>query len=146
MYIEGDDTRIDAVKYGFAVAVHPLRLPNTRALFSTASSVSAINFSFVRIAGLLGDMVPLRPGIDNVRIDGASRVFGYVDVLFDTWGFEFRQRCWVINIGSSQFVDMILGFDWAEHYNPRIDWREDMKIEDARAKKVRQVQDVYVTR
>ena len=142
---ESHEPRLDAVEHGFAVAVHPLRLPNTRALFSTASDVSVITFSFVRLAGLLADMV--RPDVDSVVIEGMPKVYGYVPLQFDAFGFEFEQRCWVGHCpGAAWFVDLILGMDWAERYNPNIRWNPPIRIEDADAKRVRQVEDVYVTR
>ncbi|PSR74718.1 hypothetical protein PHLCEN_2v9597 [Hermanssonia centrifuga] len=114
----GEDPRVQAISHGFPISVHPLRLPNSRALFSNLSSVSVVDYGFVRLAGLLHEMVPLRHEIDKVEIkdfhsDFTYVVYGYVTILFDAGGFEFEEKCWVVNLmRASQFVDLIVGMDW----------------------------------
>lgn len=65
MITEDDDPRLKAVSMGFPIMVHPLRIPNTRAQVSSGSTYSVIDFRFVRLAGFLHQMVPLRPQVDN---------------------------------------------------------------------------------
>ncbi|EMD36925.1 hypothetical protein CERSUDRAFT_95197 [Gelatoporia subvermispora B] len=143
----GQDPRLTAVSMGFPISVHPLRLPNSRGTLSTGSTTSLIDTRCVRLAGLLARMVPIRP-IDEVHISTLfggqhMNVFGRVDVTFDAFGFEFSTPCWVVNLGLP--VDIALGMDWLETYNPKISWRQELEITDANAKKVRKLVDIYVT-
>lgn len=84
----GTDIRLTAMSTGFPISVHPLRLPNTRAQFSTGSSESIVDFRFVRIAGLLHKLIPLRDGVDKVVLttifsNDPLEVYGHVTFVFD---------------------------------------------------------------
>ena len=148
---EHDDPRLKAMSMGFPISIHPLRVSNARAQFSSASSHSIIDFRFVRLAGLLHQMIPLRSRVDTVKLTpiyGGSplHVLGYVNVLFDALGFEFKQKCWVTDIDLP--FDIQLGIDWVEAYD--IDFRPgsgtgNIVITNADAKKARGLEDVYVT-
>ncbi|KZT28294.1 hypothetical protein NEOLEDRAFT_1129672 [Neolentinus lepideus HHB14362 ss-1] len=142
------DPRISAILpdvASFTISVHPLHLPNSRAMFSSASSTSVIDWRFVRLAGLLPKMVPIRDGVDRVDLrslygGGPMRVYGRVDVLFDAHGYEFEQPFWVTDIGFP--VEMVLGVDWA--VNSGLTTRLfPFSISKADARKTRTVEDVY---
>ena len=109
-----DDPRLRAVFLGFPVSVHPLRVPNARAHFTPSITHSIIDFRFLRLSGLLHQMTPLRGGIDKVELALPSgelaNVIGWADVTFDAQGYEFHQRCWVLELDSP--VDIQLGTDW----------------------------------
>ncbi|CAL1710240.1 unnamed protein product [Somion occarium] len=144
------DPRLHAVSMGFPISVHPLRLPNTRAQFASGSTVSVIDYRFLRLSGLLHEMVPLRPGVDQAKLlnnDGSriAQVWGKVEVVFDAQGYEFKETCWVINIGFP--VDIQFGIDWARQNGlvTNLD-QGNFVISSAKAKKVRNLQDIYVTR
>ncbi|EPQ51759.1 hypothetical protein GLOTRDRAFT_122974 [Gloeophyllum trabeum ATCC 11539] len=147
------DPRLSAILPGsmsFAISVHPLHIPNARAMWSTASSTSIIDWRFVRLAGLLPQMVPLRHGIDRVTLTGIMgaspmKVFGRVDVLFDALGYEFELPCWVTDIGFP--VEMVLGNDWVEKFDlVYMVGGGEIRINEADARKTRAVEDKYRTR
>ncbi|KAJ3480611.1 hypothetical protein NLI96_g8218 [Meripilus lineatus] len=143
------DPRTFAVSMGFPVSIHPLRIPNTRAQHSSGSSHSVIDYKFVRLAGLIHTMVPLRRGIDDVNLVGLSGgnidVKGYVDIIFDALGYEFEQRCWVMDLGFP--LELQLGGDWATKYQLAYTIRDGaFTILEADAKRVRPLDDIYVTR
>lgn len=144
----GGDPRILAVSMGFPISIHPLRVPNTRTQHSSGSTHSVINLDFVRIAGLLHTMAPLRHGIDDVKLESRAGslidIKGYVDVVFDAFGFEFEQRCWVMRLGFP--LELQLGNDWAVDNHIRSSFTRGYTIEDADAKRVRDLEDVYVVR
>ncbi|KAK7680376.1 hypothetical protein QCA50_016616 [Cerrena zonata] len=110
---EDDDPRLKSVSMGFPASVHPLCSPNTRAQLSTGSSHSIIDFRFTRLCGLVHEMTPLRPGIDRVTLQGMlgppMEVFGWVDVAFDILGYEFKHKCWVVDLHLP--VEIQLGMD-----------------------------------
>lgn len=143
-----EDPRIQAVSMGFPISVHPLRIPNTRAQHSSGSTHSVIDFDFLRLSGLLHTMVPLRVGVDDVKLRNNSRglidIKGYVDLVFDACGFEFEQRCWVMRLGFP--LDIQLGHDWAVKYRIMSDFTGGYSVVRADAKRVRHLEDVYVTR
>ncbi|KAK7680375.1 hypothetical protein QCA50_016615 [Cerrena zonata] len=144
------DRRLEAVSMGFPISVHPLRIPNTRAQVSTASSHSVIDFRFVRLAGLLHEMTLLRPDVDDVKLSAllgntSIEVLGWVDVTFDALGYEFKQSCWVIRLFFP--VEIQLGTDWLSAYKIKSSGATgtgNININDADAKKVRKLQDTYV--
>lgn len=146
---EGGDPRLVAMSMGFPVSVHPLRISNTRAQFSSGESV--IDFKFLRLAGLLHKMTPLREGRDDVRLtatDGTEirTVYGYIDVTFDAHGYEFEDRFWVIDIAFP--VEMQIGqAKLMKKYDCVVEAVEggDIVIKKFNAKKVRKILDVYVT-
>lgn len=144
-----EDPSTFAVSMGFPVSVHPLRIPNTRADHSSASTHSVIDFRFVRLAGLLHTMVPLRRGVDDVELKdvagGTVDVKGYVDIIFDALGYEFEQRCWVIDLGCP--LELQLGDDWAHHNQISLKFsRFASAVFEADAKRVRSLDDTYVIR
>ncbi|TCD59855.1 hypothetical protein EIP91_011291 [Steccherinum ochraceum] len=142
-----DDPRIEAMGIGFPVSVHPLRLPNTRAHFATGASI--VDFRFVRIAGLLHKMVPLRKGVDHVSIGTMAagsqlRAYGRLRLVFDAQGYEFEHQFWVTDIGFP--VELQLGGDFmTEHGLTTRMGDSHWIIEKADAKKVRKLVDVYAT-
>lgn len=79
------DPRLHVMSIDFPVPVHPLRIPNVRAQFATGSSV--IDLRFLRMAGMLRKMVPVREGTDRVKLrtltGSAAKVYGKVPVKFD---------------------------------------------------------------
>ncbi|THG94151.1 hypothetical protein EW026_g7263 [Hermanssonia centrifuga] len=148
----GEDPRVQAISHDFPISVHPLRLPNSRALFSNLSSVSVVDYGFVRLAGLLHEMVPLRHEIDKVEIkdfhsDFTYVVYGYVTILFDAGEFEFEEKCWVVNLmRASQFVDLIVGMNWLTANAISTSFsRKGVTIEKADARRVRAIDEKYVT-
>lgn len=148
MMREISDVRLEAVSRGFPISVHPIHIPNTRAQLSTASTHSVIDFRFVRLAGLLHNMVLLRPEVDNVVLKGPMGspldVLGWVDVTFDALGYQFRQKCWVINLSFP--VEIQLGMDWVSANEISFSMGEgvgNIVIKEADAKKARNVQEIY---
>ncbi|TFK52980.1 hypothetical protein OE88DRAFT_1656710 [Heliocybe sulcata] len=147
------DPRITAILPGlttFSVSVHPLHLANTRAMWTSTSSTSIIDWRFVRLAGLLPKMVPLRHGVDRVELEpfpGGSggttmHVYGRVDVLFDAHGYEFNMPCWVTDISFP--LEIILGNDWLRVCGLEILMGGGkMMIPKAAARRTRAVEDVY---
>lgn len=113
MAVSGEDgARLLELRMGFPISVRSLRLPNARGQCSSASSHSIIDFDFVLLSGLSYTVAPLHDGIDKAETSGLYgggplNVLGYVDVLFDTLGYESEQRFWVTNIGLP--LDMQLG-------------------------------------
>lgn len=148
------DPRLVAMSMGFPVSIHPLRIPNTRA--QTAAGVSVIDYKFLRLSGLLHKMTPfrkmtpLRSGQDDVKlrnVDGSAirKVYGRVAVTFDAHGFEFQDHMfWVIDLGFP--VEMQLGQeDFFSKYNCSVEFQEGgLVIHQADAKKVPEIEDVYV--
>lgn len=142
------DPRLVAMSMGFPVSIHPLRIPNTRA--QTAGGVSVIDYKFLRLSGLLHKMIPLRSGVDDVKlrnVDGSAirKIYGRVAVTFDAHGFEFQDHMfWVMDLGFP--VEMQLGQgDFFSKYNCSVGFQEGgMVIHQADAKKVRNIEDVYV--
>ncbi|KAK7680377.1 hypothetical protein QCA50_016617 [Cerrena zonata] len=64
-------------------------------------------------------MVPLRPRIDKVMLrDVYGRhqlgALGYVEVLFDALGYEFKHKCWVTRMDLP--VEIQLGNDLASAF------------------------------
>lgn len=142
-----DDPRLAPMGDGFPVSVHPLRIPNARIQHSTASTHSVIDFTFVRLSGLLHKMVPLRRDVDQVKLTGIfgnpAKILGYVDVLFDAFGYEFEQRCWVL---KDLHHEIQLGGDWAKKYKVSCDFQTlsgEFRLLKVDAKRVRKLQDVY---
>lgn len=148
MVVDPDlDHRLVAMSKGFPVSIHPLRTPNTRAQLAAGESV--VDFKFLRLAGLLAKMVPLRTGVDKVHlhtIDGAEirRIYGRVRIVFDAAGFEFEHEFWVMDIGFP--VEMQLGqSDFCSKFKCVLASQDGgMVIKEADAKKVRAIADVYV--
>ncbi|THH32854.1 hypothetical protein EUX98_g1322 [Antrodiella citrinella] len=142
------DPRVEAVRSGFPISIHPLRLPNTRGRF--AAGVSLLDFRFLRIAGLLHKMVPLREGVDEVVIKmliggGDVKIHGRVTVVFDAQGYEFEHTFWVTNLGFNPF-EMQLGDDFSAKFGLSLSFNAEgqMGITKADAKKARKLEDVYV--
>ena len=146
MVISSGDPRLASVNMGFPVLVHPLRIPNARAL--VANGVSVIDYKFLRISGLIHKMIPLR-GIDDVHLftmddQKIKDVYGRVTVTFDAQGYEFEHEFWVIDLALP--VDMQLGqSDFCPKFGCVIGFQEGgMAINKANAKKTRGIEDVYV--
>lgn len=132
---------------GFPVSIHPLRIPNTRA--QTAAGDSVIDFKFLRLAGLLHKMIPLRPDVDDVvftNVDGSpvKDVYGRVTVTFDAHGYEFEHEFWVMDLGLP--IEMQIGQDdFFGKFGCVVGFQaEGMVIQSADAKKVNKLEDVYV--
>ncbi|THH32855.1 hypothetical protein EUX98_g1323 [Antrodiella citrinella] len=142
------DPRVQAVSLGFPISIHPLRTPNARGSISTGSDESALDFRFLRLAGLLHKMIPLRDGVDDVRmqaLDGSpvAPIYGRVTVVFDVQGYEFEHTFWVVNLGVP--VDMQLGSDFLVKFEISLGFGPwGGQISSADAKKVRKLEDIYV--
>lgn len=148
------DPRLKAVSLGFPFSLRPRNIPNARAIFSSSSTTSVVDYRFIRFAGLIPSMRPLRHSIDRVfltqlgptvpivPIPIADRstsappnqyhVYGRVLVPFDAGQWSFVQECWVIDLPAGLPLDMILGMDWMEKYDARIEVSLDgMRISGA---------------
>ncbi|GBE83365.1 hypothetical protein BKA93DRAFT_256186 [Sparassis latifolia] len=144
---ESRDPRLIQMSMGFPISVHPIRIPNTRGMWSSASSTSVVDVNFVRLAGILHRMLPLRL-VDDVQLSGVfggnMKVYGRVDVSFDAYGFEFNVPCWVTDLGFP--VEILLGSDWMVNNGVESTWSGGGPIiTGANAKRVRNIQDVYIT-
>lgn len=127
---DGLDARLKAVSLGFPISLRPRNIPNARGIFSSASSTSAVDYRFVRFSGLIPSMRPLRPSLDRVslvqlgaRSSNSSHyhIYGRVTVPFDAGQWSFEQECWVVDLPPGLPVDLILGMDWMERYDARVE-------------------------
>ncbi|TCD63451.1 hypothetical protein EIP91_005392 [Steccherinum ochraceum] len=142
------DSRLVSMSMGFPVSVHPLRLPNTRAQIT--SGVSVIDYNFLRIAGLIHKMTPVRADVDNVELTKSGdqtkvlQVYGRVVVTFDAEGYEFEHKFWVIDMGLP--LEMQLSEeDFCLKFGCVTDTQDGAKvIRKADAKVGRKIEDVYV--
>ncbi|KAI0049535.1 hypothetical protein FA95DRAFT_861355 [Auriscalpium vulgare] len=130
------DVRLRLVSLGFPIAMRRENVFNARAAHSAHSTTSIVDVRFVRLAGLLQQMTPLRI-IDRVEIREVGtgrpyRVYGRVSVPFNAGRWAFDVLCWVVDLSSP--VEILLGNDWLNRYKAKISLGlEGMKIDDARA-------------
>ncbi|EMD36818.1 hypothetical protein CERSUDRAFT_65592 [Gelatoporia subvermispora B] len=142
------DPRAGVLSTGFPISARPLRTPNARATFSSAGTASAVDMRFARLAGLLPRVVPLRPEdrvvLRSTYVGGPLEVYGRVELVFDAQGREYSVGCWVVDLQLP--VDVLLGLDWAQKYQVKIDWRGKggERYTSEIAKKVGLVEDVYI--
>lgn len=176
--IDDVDARLKAVSLGFPISLRPRSIPNARAIFSSDSSTSVVDYRFIRFAGLIPSMRPVRPSIDRVSIiqlggspttylpsipdrnNNASssspstsastsssspnhshghhhnhyyHVYGSVLVPYDAGPYSFEQDCWVVDLPPGLPLDMILGIDWMERWDARVEVSlEGMRVSGAR--------------
>ena len=143
--VELPDPRVQAVSVGEPVLIHPLRIPNTRAVVTPSLEASLFSLTFARIAGLIHKMILVRDGVDDIDIDPFSTVLGRVPVHFDISGYEFEHECWVVDDDLMRDAEMILGADWLQRFKVQASFDPRFMIVSADAKRARKLEDVYVT-